>query len=85
MTGRRLLQALGLTLIVFLLTGCGGVPAEPTATPTPVPTATPLPHLHTASHDDSLPYLYPPTSHTHARAIRRWRLGGGALLVHQGR
>jgi hypothetical protein len=40
MTSRRLLQALGLTLIVFLLTGCGGVPAEPTATSTAVPTPT---------------------------------------------
>jgi hypothetical protein len=40
MTGRRLLEALGLTLIVFLLTGCGGALAEPTATPTAVPTPT---------------------------------------------
>ena len=34
----------GLTLVVLLLTGCGGAPAEPTATPTPAPpTTTPTP------------------------------------------
>ena len=45
MTSRKLLQqTLGLTLVVLLLTGCGGAPAEPTATPTPAPpTATPTP------------------------------------------
>jgi len=43
MTGRELLQQVfGLTLIVLLLTGCGGAPAEPTATPVP-PTATSTP------------------------------------------
>jgi hypothetical protein len=41
MTGRELVQqAFGLTLIVLLLTGCGGAPTEPTATLVP-PTATP--------------------------------------------
>ena len=45
MTSRKLLQqTFGLTLVVLLLTGCGGAPAEPTATPTPAPpTATPTP------------------------------------------
>ena len=43
MTGRELVQqAFGLTLIVLLLTGCGGAPTEPTATLVP-PTATPTP------------------------------------------
>jgi hypothetical protein len=47
MSSRRLLQqTFGLTLVVLLLAGCGGAPAEPTATPTPVPptpTLTPIP------------------------------------------
>ena len=43
MISRRLLQrAFGLTVIVLLLSGCGGPPVEPTATPIP-PTATPVP------------------------------------------
>jgi len=43
MTGRELVQqAFGLTLIVLLLTGCGGAPTEPPATPVP-PIATPTP------------------------------------------
>ena len=43
MNSRRLLQQVfGLTLIVMLLAGCGGAPAEPTATLVP-PTATPTP------------------------------------------
>ena len=46
MNGRKLLQAMGLTLVVLLLAGCSRSPTEPTAlaTPTPVPpTATPTP------------------------------------------
>jgi hypothetical protein len=42
-SSRRLLQqAFGLTLVVLLLAGCGGAPAEPTATPLP-PTPTLVP------------------------------------------
>jgi len=43
--GKRLLQRmLGLMLVVLLLAGCGGAPAEPTSTPTPIPpTSTPTP------------------------------------------
>lgn len=49
---KLLQQAMGLTLIVLLLAGCGGAPAEPTSTPTliPVPpTATPTPIPPTAT------------------------------------
>ncbi len=55
---RRLQQAFGLTLIVLLLTGCGGTLAEPTATLTPIPptaTSTPVPPTAT-------PTLVPPTN-----------------------
>jgi protease I len=39
---RKVLQTIGLTLVVLLLAGCGGALAGPTATSTPVPpTATP--------------------------------------------
>ena len=38
MSSRKLRQkAFGLTLVVFLLAGCGGAQAEPTSTPTPIP------------------------------------------------
>jgi hypothetical protein len=37
MRRRPLQQAFGLTLIVLLLTGCGGAPVEPTSTSTPLP------------------------------------------------
>ena len=44
MNSRRLLQqTLGLTLIMFLLTGCGRALAESAATSTPAPTPTPTP------------------------------------------
>ena len=61
MTGRELVrQAFGLTLIVLLLTGCGGVPAEPTATPVP-PTATSTPVPPTAT-PTPVPLTPTPTS-----------------------
>jgi hypothetical protein len=43
---RLLQQVFGLTLVMLLLAGCGGVLAEPTPTPTPIPptdTPTPVP------------------------------------------
>ncbi len=45
MSSKKLLQqTFGLTLVVLLLVGCGGAPAEPVATPTSVPpTPTPVP------------------------------------------
>jgi hypothetical protein len=48
MGGKRLLQQMfGLTLVVLLLAGCGGVLAEPTPTHTPSPTPTPIPPTDT--------------------------------------
>jgi hypothetical protein len=61
MNGKRLLrQMLGLTLVVLLLVGCGGAPAEPTATLTPVPpTATLTPVPPTATLTPVLPTATP--------------------------
>ena len=40
MNTQRLLQIIGLGLIIWLLSACGGMLTEPTTAPTPVPTAT---------------------------------------------
>jgi hypothetical protein len=53
-------QAFGLTIVVLLLAGCGGVPVQPTATPvptftlTPAPTFTPTPEFPTFTLDNGL-------------------------------
>jgi hypothetical protein len=96
MSRRRLYQrTFGLTLAVLFLAGCGGAPAEPTATPTPVPptvtptaappTATPTPVPPTATPTPKPPTSTPTPAFTLAASIEdivgTWHRPGSASYL----
>jgi hypothetical protein len=92
MSRRRLFQRIfGLTLVVLLLAACGGAPAEPTTTPTPVPpTATPTRVPPTATATAALPTATPTQAFTLATSLEEiagttWQktAGGGYIRFYE--